>query len=159
MKTHRKNQDHGGRRPGAGRKPGAANRRTREIADRAAREGKTPLEVLLEIMRAKPPAKADAKTVVAVSALRFEAAKAAAPYMHPRLAARDEVLRIPPLSGCLAEQGRAVLAAMYGGQIPPSQAGAVISTLAAQARIVEVAELEARVRALEAQAAKGGDGA
>lgn len=118
-----------------------------------------PLELMLEVMRAPMPEKADAQTLVAARAMRFEAAKAAAPYLHPRLAPRDEPLRIPPLSGCLAEQGRAVLAAMYGGQIPPSQAGAVISTLAAQARIVEVAELEARVRALETQAAKGGDGA
>jgi hypothetical protein len=64
----------GGSRPGAGRKPGSANKRTREIADRAAEEGLTPLEFLLNIMRTS----ADA-------AKAFEAAKAAAPYCHPRL--------------------------------------------------------------------------
>lgn len=63
----------GGARPGAGRKPGSANKRTREIADAAAAEGKTPLEYLLEVMRGSDPDKA------------FEAAKAAAPYCHPRL--------------------------------------------------------------------------
>lgn len=67
----------GGRRPGAGRKPGSANVKTREIADRAAAEGLTPLEYLLSVMRdqANNPARRD------------EAAKAAAPYIHPRLTA------------------------------------------------------------------------
>jgi len=67
----------GGKRPNAGRKPGSATKRTREIADRAASEGITPLEYMLSVLRNEamnPEA-------------RFEAAKAAAPYMHPRLAA------------------------------------------------------------------------
>jgi hypothetical protein len=41
----------GGPRPGAGRKPGSANKKTREIADRAAQEDITPLEVQLGTMR------------------------------------------------------------------------------------------------------------
>lgn len=65
----------GGSRPGAGRKPGSANKRTREIADKAAEEGITPLEFMLNVMR-------DAN---AADDVRFDAAKAAAPYMHPRL--------------------------------------------------------------------------
>jgi hypothetical protein len=69
----------GGKRDGAGRKPGSTTTRTREIADRAAAEGVTPLEVMLEAMRTHYEAKRfdDAAAV----------AKDAAPYMHPRLAA------------------------------------------------------------------------
>lgn len=64
----------GGKREGAGRKPGSANTRTREIAD-AISEGLTPLEYLTSIYR-DPDADA---------ARRIDAAKAAAPYVHPRL--------------------------------------------------------------------------
>jgi hypothetical protein len=86
-----RNQDrgpkvHGGARKGAGRKPGSATRKTREIADRAMEEGITPLEFMLQVMR-EPSDHEDPKVQVAREAMRFEAAKAAAPYMHPRLAA------------------------------------------------------------------------
>jgi hypothetical protein len=70
---------HGGKRPGAGRKPGSATQKTREIAERAAATGITPLEVILAAMR---QAWASGDTVLAA---RF--AKDAAPYCHPRLAA------------------------------------------------------------------------
>jgi len=69
----------GGARPGAGRKPGSATRKTREIADKAAQQGKTPLEVMLEAM-------IDAyKEGGAVAAFPF--AKDAAPYLHAKMAA------------------------------------------------------------------------
>ncbi|MFP3637303.1 hypothetical protein SB677_21350, partial [Bacillus sp. SIMBA_033] len=42
----------GGARKGAGRKPGAATKKTREIADKTAAEGITPLEVMLRAMTA-----------------------------------------------------------------------------------------------------------
>ena len=41
----------GGYRPGAGRKKGAAEIRTRRIANELAREGLTPLEVMIQAMR------------------------------------------------------------------------------------------------------------
>jgi hypothetical protein len=69
----------GGARPNAGRKPGGQNRKTRAIADKAATEGITPLEVMLEAMRAHHAAnRLDEAAAIA---------KDAAPYMHPRLAA------------------------------------------------------------------------
>jgi hypothetical protein len=77
----------GGARPGAGRKKGAATARTREIADKAASEGITPLEFMLQVMRTEPSLELEPKEAQAAVVLRFEAAKAAAPYMHPRLAA------------------------------------------------------------------------
>lgn len=67
----------GGARPGAGRPRGATTRKTREIADRAAREGITPLEFLLQVMRDE----------TAEFAQRLDAAKSAAPFIHPRLSA------------------------------------------------------------------------
>ena len=68
----------GGKRVGAGRPAGSATRRTREIADAAAKDGLSPLEVMLRAMREH--ALAD----------RWDQAAAvakAAPYCHPRLAA------------------------------------------------------------------------
>lgn len=67
----------GGKREGAGRKPGSANNRSREIADKAMAEGITPLEFMLAVMRDE----------TAEQAARMDAAKSAAPYVHPRLAA------------------------------------------------------------------------
>jgi hypothetical protein len=65
----------GGRRPGSGRKHGSATRRTREIADAVALQGVTPLDYLVQVMRSPSSSPAEA----------LDAAKAAAPYMHPRL--------------------------------------------------------------------------
>jgi methanogenic corrinoid protein MtbC1 len=70
---------HGGARKGAGRKVGALTQKTREIAERAVETGITPLDYMLEILR----------DTTADAGQRFEAAKAAAPYIHPRLSAVD----------------------------------------------------------------------
>ncbi len=67
---------HGGKRSGAGRKAGSATKRTREIADAAISSGLTPLDYMLDILRDESM---DTES-------RFEAAKAAAPYVHPKLA-------------------------------------------------------------------------
>ncbi len=69
----------GGRREGAGRKPGTANVRTRAIAERALAAGLSPLEYLLSLVRDE----------VQPQAVRLDAAKAAAPYVHPRLSSVD----------------------------------------------------------------------
>jgi hypothetical protein len=68
---------HGGSRPGAGRKPGAANKMSQAAREAAAASGITPLDFFLLVMRDKAN---DLDT-------RMDAAKAAAPYVHPRLAA------------------------------------------------------------------------
>ena len=67
----------GGKREGAGRKPGTPNKRTAEKAAEVEASGLTPLDYMLTILRDEKNAPAD----------RFEAAKAAAPYVHARLAA------------------------------------------------------------------------
>lgn len=71
----------GGRRAGAGRPKGTANRKTREIADRCAAEGLTPLEVMLDVMR-RAHAAADYGTAL-------DAAAKAAPFVHARLSSVD----------------------------------------------------------------------
>lgn len=69
----------GGKRAGAGRKKGSKNRKTSEIAMKAAGEGITPLEYMLKVMRDKN----------ADTSRRDDMAKAAASFVHPRLSATD----------------------------------------------------------------------
>lgn len=69
----------GGARANAGKKRGSVTKATafrQEMLARAAADGESPLEYLLKVMRESPD-----------PAMKFEAAKAAAPYVHPRLAA------------------------------------------------------------------------
>jgi hypothetical protein len=67
----------------------------------------------------------------------------------PTIKAKDAPISIGGLSGSLAEQGQAVLAAMAAGSITPDEANAVMQAIAAQVRIVEADELEKRIAALE----------
>jgi hypothetical protein len=76
----------GGRRPGAGRKPGVRNKRTEATVKAIEQSGMTPLDFMLSIMRGEHPEGAEPAQVVAWESMRFEAAKAAAPYVHPKLA-------------------------------------------------------------------------
>ncbi|OQW71651.1 MAG: hypothetical protein BVN33_14565 [Proteobacteria bacterium ST_bin13] len=69
----------GGARPGAGRKKGSVTKATvyrQEMFARAATEGMSPLDYLLGVMR--DPGQDDGR--------RLDAAKAAAPFVHARLA-------------------------------------------------------------------------
>jgi hypothetical protein len=95
----------GGFRNGSGRKVGSASKRTREIANAAAENGETPLEYMLRVMR-DDTAKAER---------RDEMAKAAAPFIHPRLSAIGhsgeigtsvQVIRVPAICESDAEWER-----------------------------------------------------
>lgn len=66
----------GGARPGAGRKPGVRNKKTAGLLAKVQAEGETPLEFLLGQMR-DPALPRD---------VRIDCAKAAAPYVHSKLA-------------------------------------------------------------------------
>ncbi|MBU6482465.1 MAG: hypothetical protein KGS09_18215 [Nitrospirae bacterium] len=68
---------HGGKRNGAGRKKGAQNKINAALREKLNAGGIAPLEFMLQVMR-------DADQDLAV---RLEMAKAAAPYLHPRLQA------------------------------------------------------------------------
>ena len=111
---------HGGKRNGAGRKQGALTTKTREVAERATAEGKTPLEIMLANMMHFQQVALDAEaTLEGLTAEEFsgqiaadatpedqfkhllaqvkktagfrqlaqDAARDAAPFVHPRLAA------------------------------------------------------------------------
>lgn len=67
----------GGKREGAGRPKGSVNKATAERQAEVAASGLTPLDYMLALMRDE----------AADEAKRLDAAKAAAPYVHPRLAA------------------------------------------------------------------------
>jgi hypothetical protein len=69
----------GGKREGAGRKPGSVSRIDAEARQRAAAGGMMPLDYLLSIMRDENENKRE----------RIDAAKAAAPYCHARLASTE----------------------------------------------------------------------
>ena len=79
--SNQSKSNRGGKRVGAGRKPGSVTKKTREIADKAMRDGVTPLEVMLEAMR---EAYRDSGAKAA-----FVYAKDAAPYLHPRISATE----------------------------------------------------------------------
>lgn len=66
----------GGKRPGAGRKKGVPNKRTAALQGEIAASGLTPLEYMLSVMRDEK--ESDAR--------RLNAAQAAAPYVHAKLA-------------------------------------------------------------------------
>jgi hypothetical protein len=74
----------GGKRPGAGRKKGIPNRASVAREAAIAASGLTPLEYMLSTMRdeGKP------------LELRLDMAKAAAPYVHPRLASVEQAVQV-----------------------------------------------------------------
>jgi len=65
----------GGARPGAGRKPGVVNRFNELARAKAAEGGITPLEYMLSVLRDEGNE----------MAMRMDAAKSAAPYLHAKL--------------------------------------------------------------------------
>src|SRR3954454_21406421 len=91
----------GGSREGAGRPRGSRGKRTAESVAKAEALGPTPLEVLLESMHA---ARAEGERAEAV-----ECAKAAAPYVHPKLA---------PTTSCSCPQSNGPQRAVRHGTRP-----------------------------------------
>lgn len=73
----------GGSRPGAGRKRGAPNKATQKRQAEVAATGITPLDYMLKVMRDEESG----------DARRDEMAKAAAPYVHPKLASMQHTGR------------------------------------------------------------------
>jgi hypothetical protein len=74
--NQRKTELRGGNRPGAGRPKGVPNKANAERQAAIAASGLTPLDYMLAVLRDE---NADGQR-------RLEAAKSAAPYVHPRLA-------------------------------------------------------------------------
>ena len=88
---------HGGRRSNAGRKKDVPNKMTQATRDKILASGEiTPLDFLLRKMRSPAPEQLQGETSVMYSVRyrlwseqRLDAAKAAAPYVHPRLATME----------------------------------------------------------------------
>ena len=87
----------GGKRKGSGRKPGSPNRVDRELREYAlklaANREEMPLDFLLKVMRAPEPTQRPGEHIMLLIARykrwdedRLEAAKAAVPYCHAKLA-------------------------------------------------------------------------
>lgn len=70
---------HGGARPNSGRRKGSLNKTTQEQREAVLSTGITPLEYMISVMRDESN---DFDK-------RLDAAKAAAPYVHPKLANID----------------------------------------------------------------------
>lgn len=105
----------GGKREGAGRKAGSSARITAAQRAEIAAEGITPLDYMLKIMRDEE----------AIPARRDDMAKAAAPYVHPKLA---NIEHSGPDGGPievtnLTDAQLAVIAAGRGGRTPAKKAG------------------------------------
>lgn len=106
----------GGRRDGAGRKKGSLTSRSREIIERVAETGLTPLQVMLEAMLHYHEA-GDRQKAVAV-------ARDAAPYCHPRLSSMQvQQVSDDDLDGEI-ERRLALLAARKQGEAPGAAAPA-----------------------------------
>lgn len=114
----------GGKRPGAGRKKNALTKRTRETAEKLAKSGKPlPLDVMLDNMAfaheaaaviqsnliengaAVPEAFNEFAQLIRFRHLAQDAAKDAAPYMHPRLAPVDDKGKVAGLSVSFVIEG------------------------------------------------------
>lgn len=68
-----------------GRTKGTPNKATAAKAAAIADSGLTPLDYMLQVLRGQHPEKADPAQIIAWESMRLDAAKAAAPYVHPKL--------------------------------------------------------------------------
>ena len=65
--------------------------------------------------------------------------------------AKNATVTLDDIEGSLTEKGEKIITAMGNGELSPSDASSMLSALAAQARIIEIEELEKRVSDLEAR--------
>jgi hypothetical protein len=63
----------------------------------------------------------------------------------------EQSVTISMADGSLSDQARAVLAAAGTGEVTPSQAAQLVGAIAALAKIIEIADLDARLAILEAR--------
>lgn len=67
----------------------------------------------------------------------------------PPLRAVDQATQMTLPDGTLTEQGRAVLAAVAAGNLPPDQGAQLVAAIGQLARVAEIDELEKRIATLE----------
>ena len=133
----------GGQRPGAGRPAGSVNQRNAEFLEALTREGETPLEYMLSVMR---DTEADPKA-------RSWAAEKSAPYVHPRPAPIERTVQIDlPSTATIAGIEAAldeIVAAMGSGELSPSEGQSFMSVIETRRKAIETGDLLARIEALE----------
>jgi hypothetical protein len=115
----------GGPVPGAGRKPGATVVRSRKIANELARDGLTPLQVMIDTMRELCQQAANAPTAAERIEKKLAAcavAKDAAPYIHPRLTSVAATVRQIRDVHDLSDAELAALIRSLGGDVIEGQA-------------------------------------
>lgn len=67
----------------------------------------------------------------------------------PPIKAADQTHHLNLPEGTLTDQGRAVLAAVAAGDLPPAQGAQLVAAIGQLARVAEIDELERRIAALE----------
>ena len=67
----------------------------------------------------------------------------------PPAKAKDDPVSLPGFTDSLAENSRIVVRSLAAGEVTPEEAGAILQSLASQARIIEADEIEQRLTALE----------
>ena len=136
-------QVRGGARPGAGRPKGELNKKHEAIIAAVVKDGVTPVEYMLSVMRDK---NADAKD-------RAWAAEKAAPYIHPRPAptANRIEIELPDTSTIdgIKDAMAAITKAVSTGNVAPSEAQGIVSILEAQRKAIEAGEILERLEVLE----------
>jgi hypothetical protein len=126
-----------------GRMPGARNKRTEALMS-LAEEGETPCAFALRVMRDQEQP----------TDVRMNAAKLAAPYIHPRpqpearIVAFDLPDAIEGTASLLASH-KALLRATANGTIALKDAKDISSMLETHRRLVETVDLEQRIARLE----------
>src|SRR5262245_22300369 len=131
-----------GRKTG-GRTVGTRNKRTAWAE--ASAEGLLPVQYMLKVLRDEKADQAD----------RQWAAHAAAPYIHPRPAPEQRriTIALPDTSTSegVGQAISAVLTAVSGGEVAPSEARDMIAMLESRLKAIEVIDLEARIAELESR--------
>lgn len=111
-----------------------------------------------ELQRLRAAIAADVPEILAslVSAAKsgdVQAARLILERVLPPIRATEQAVKLQlPDGETLTAQGRAVLSAVAGGDLAPSQASQLLSSLGSLAKLVETDELSARIAALEGKA-------
>jgi hypothetical protein len=79
-----------------------------------------------------------------MAAIRIVAERVCAP-----VKAMEQATPVSLPDGTLSEQGRAIVAALSGGELAPGQAAQLLQALGALAKVIETDELTKRIEALE----------
>lgn len=120
--------------PGPGRPKGARNKRNRLLDEALDKEEQGIIDKLVE--------KAKAGDLSAIGII--------ADYRWTKFKVQAEPVALPEIVGkTLAEQAQCVTSAMAQGEITTDEASAMMGVISAQARIIEVDDLERRISKLE----------